>query len=67
MSIQNNMIDDILQISYLKTLKSLRVISAENNEFFQASIHEQIFSNNLPSKSIVDQRFIKEDELQVYI
>lgn len=59
------MIDDVLQIEYLKPLINLRVINAENNKFTEINIHEQMFSDNLPLKSIVDRTFMKTDELQV--
>lgn len=59
------MIDDILQIEFLKTLSNLRVLSAENNKFISLNIHKQIFSNNLPFKSIIDQTFIKAEHSQV--
>jgi len=59
------MIDDLLQIEYLKSLANLRILNAENNKFIEINVHKQIFSNNLPSKSIIDQTFIKTELLQV--
>lgn len=60
------MIDDVLQIEYIKTLTNLRLLNVENNDFTRIDIHKQlIFSNNLPLKSTVDQTFIKIDDLQV--
>lgn len=59
------MINDILQVEILKTLPNLRVLSAENNKFIELNIHKEIFSNNLPNKSIIDQTFIKTELLQV--
>lgn len=53
------MIDDILQIEYLKLLTNLRVLNAENNKFNALiNIHEQLFSSNLPFKSGIDQKCI---------
>lgn len=59
------MIDDVLQIEFLKTLSNLRVLCAENNGFIELNIHKQIFSNNLPFKLIMDQTFIKSENQQV--
>lgn len=60
------MIDDVLQIEYIKTLTNLRLLNVENNDFLKINIHKQlIFSNNLPLKSTIDQTFIKIDDLQV--
>ncbi|KAE9530475.1 hypothetical protein AGLY_010937, partial [Aphis glycines] len=65
LNIQANMIDDVLQIEYIKTLTNLRLLNVENNDFTRINIHKQlIFSNNLPLKSTVDQTFIKIDDLQ---
>lgn len=61
------MIDDVLQIEYLKSLTNLRILNFENNAFININVHEQIFSNNLPSKSIIDQTFIKTGFLQVFL
>jgi len=66
LNVQANMIDDVLQIEYIKTLTNLRILNVENNDFLKINIHKQlIFSNNLPLKSTVDQTFIKIDDLQV--
>lgn len=66
MNIQANMIDDVLQIEYIKTLTNLRLLNVENNDFLKLNIHKQlIFSNNLPLKATIDQTFIKIDDLQV--
>lgn len=59
------MIDDALQLEYLKTLPNLRVLNAENNEIIDINIHEKILSNNIPTKSIINQTFIKTENLQV--
>lgn len=60
------MIVDILQLENLKTLPNLRALNAENNEFISLNIHEQILSNNLPLKSILDlQTFVKTKDIQV--
>jgi len=59
------MIDDILQIKYLKSLTNLCILNAENNKFIEFNVHEQILSNNLPIKSIVDHVFLKTGLLQV--
>lgn len=60
------MIDDVLQIEYIKTLTNLRLLNFENNGFLKINIHKQLlFSNNLPLKSTVDQSLIKIDDLQV--
>lgn len=59
------MIDDILQIEHLKSLPNLCTLNAENNEFIMLNIHEQILSNNLPLKSIIDLQFMKTENVQV--
>eukprot|EP00102_Acyrthosiphon_pisum_P013096 XP_008182521.2 PREDICTED: leucine-rich repeat and guanylate kinase domain-containing protein-like [Acyrthosiphon pisum] len=65
LDIQANMIDDVLQIEYIKTLTNLRLLNVENNDFLKLNIHKQlIFSNNLPLKATIDQTFIKIDDLQ---
>lgn len=61
------MIDDVIQIEYLKTLTNLRVLNVENNEIINRNIHEQILSNNVPIKLIINQTFIKKENLQVTI
>jgi hypothetical protein len=59
------MIDDALQVEYLKTLPNLQFLNAENNKIIDINIHKQILSNNLPAKSIFNQTFIKTENLQV--
>lgn len=59
------MIDDILQIEHLKSIPTLHTVNAENNKFIGMNIHEQIFLNNMPLKTIIDQTFIKTEDLQV--
>jgi hypothetical protein len=60
------MIDDVLQIEYIKAIPNLRILNVENNDFTKINVHKQlIFSSNLPLKSTVDQTFIKIDDLQV--
>lgn len=60
------MIDDVLQIEYIKALTNLRLLNFENNDFLKINIHKQLlFSNNLPLKSTVDQTLIQIDDLQV--
>lgn len=66
LNIEANMIEDVLQIEYIKTLTNLRLLNVENNDFLKLNIHKQlIFSNNLPLKATIDQTFIKIDDLQV--
>lgn len=59
------MIDDVLQIEYLKTMSTLHTVNAENNKFIGMNVHEQILLNNMPLKTIIDQTFIKTEDLQV--
>lgn len=61
------MIDDVLQIEFLKTLENLQILEVENNEFFKINVHEQILSNNLPLPLIIDQMFIKTEDLRVIL
>lgn len=61
------MIDDVLQIEFLKTLINLQTLKVENNNCFKINVHEQILSNNLPLQLIIDQTFIKTEDLRVIL
>lgn len=61
------MIDDVLQIEYLKTIINLQILKVDNNEFFKINVHEQILSNNLPLQLIIDETFIKTEDLRVIL
>lgn len=61
------MIDDTLQIEYLKTLINLQILKVENNEFFKINIHKQILLNNLPSQLIIDETVIETEDLRVIL
>lgn len=65
LSIQNNIIDDVLQIENLKCLSNPFYLNTDNNEFLKTNIDQQILSNNLHPKLIIDQSFEKMEDLQV--